>query len=336
MKKNLHIFFLAAFPAIAAAQDIHFSQYEASPLNLNPAQAGNFSGDYRFTANHRSQWGSVTIPFRTFSGAYDMSFRKKSNGWFGAGILLNSDRAGDSRMGILQGNIVLSYTSKLNRDSTLFLSFGMSAGMAQRSVDYSRLTFDEQFDGQAYNPALNNWQNLGNISFTFFDCAAGMNWHYRSPGRFRINAGTAFSHLNTPSQAFLAASASRLPLKTAIYAIPEIKITSEFDLIPSMLYQRQSSFSELCGGVTGRYILRSQSGYTSALYLGVSLRKSDALVFLAAMDYRDFRAGFSYDVNTSGLRPASNGWGGFEFSCAYIIRKFIPLKVIRKVCPVYL
>jgi len=32
-------------------QDIHFSQYNMSPLNLNPAFTGSFDGDYRAGGN---------------------------------------------------------------------------------------------------------------------------------------------------------------------------------------------------------------------------------------------------------------------------------------------
>ena len=33
---------------ICHSQDIHFSQFNLSPLNLNPAMTGAFKGDYRF------------------------------------------------------------------------------------------------------------------------------------------------------------------------------------------------------------------------------------------------------------------------------------------------
>jgi hypothetical protein len=56
------------------AQDIHWSQFQSSPLNLNPALSGFFDGDYRFVLNHRNQWKSVTTPYNTFSGSIDMQW----------------------------------------------------------------------------------------------------------------------------------------------------------------------------------------------------------------------------------------------------------------------
>ena len=100
------------------AQDIHFSQYDNSPLNLDPALAGHFDGDYRFVLNHRNQWASVTVPYKTFSGFFDtkIPFEKLKKGTFGAGIILNNDKAGDSQLGIFQANVLLSYTQKMGND----------------------------------------------------------------------------------------------------------------------------------------------------------------------------------------------------------------------------
>ena len=44
---------------VSKAQDIHFTQWMFSPLNLNPAETGRFDGDYRVVGNYRSQWGAV-------------------------------------------------------------------------------------------------------------------------------------------------------------------------------------------------------------------------------------------------------------------------------------
>ncbi|MFN7015385.1 MAG: type IX secretion system membrane protein PorP/SprF, partial [Bacteroidia bacterium] len=52
---------MSAFHFSVQSQDIHFSQFLASPLTLSPGTTGHFNGDYRIAANHRTQWRSVTI-----------------------------------------------------------------------------------------------------------------------------------------------------------------------------------------------------------------------------------------------------------------------------------
>ena len=44
------------FVLALSAQDIHFSQFGNSPINLNPGLTGAFGGDMRFVANYRNQW----------------------------------------------------------------------------------------------------------------------------------------------------------------------------------------------------------------------------------------------------------------------------------------
>jgi hypothetical protein len=48
------------------AQDIHFSQFDQAMLWQNSAQVGSFNGQFRFAANQRNQWRSVTTPYQTF------------------------------------------------------------------------------------------------------------------------------------------------------------------------------------------------------------------------------------------------------------------------------
>src|ERR1051325_12052501 len=82
------------------AQDIHFSQFNSSPLNINPALTGLFNSDYRIIGNYRSQWSSVTVPFLTYSASADMNIRvNRQRDVIGIGVLFNGDKAGDSEYG---------------------------------------------------------------------------------------------------------------------------------------------------------------------------------------------------------------------------------------------
>ncbi len=51
---------LATASLTSVAQDIHFSQYYAAPLTLNPAATGDFDGLFRFTGIYRNQWLGVS------------------------------------------------------------------------------------------------------------------------------------------------------------------------------------------------------------------------------------------------------------------------------------
>ena len=62
---------LVLLAVAAVGQDIHFSQFARSPMNLNPGMSGRFEGDWRLVANSRQQWRSVSNPYRTFGGSFD-------------------------------------------------------------------------------------------------------------------------------------------------------------------------------------------------------------------------------------------------------------------------
>ena len=71
------------------AQDPHFSQFFASPLTLNPAFTGKFSGTWRLAANHRDQWPSIPKAYVTTSASLDFPILKSKipdNDVFGVGI----------------------------------------------------------------------------------------------------------------------------------------------------------------------------------------------------------------------------------------------------------
>ena len=119
INKNKHIYFLrlCAFAflilnsAFLISQDIHFSNWQMSPLNLNPANAGMFDGNGRLIFNYRNQWKSVPVPYSTFSFATDFnldkSLIKKTDE--AIGIIFNHDASGDGRYSINDFKIPINH-----------------------------------------------------------------------------------------------------------------------------------------------------------------------------------------------------------------------------------
>ena len=70
-RKIIIVFILILINSFLNAQDIHFSQYYASPMTVNPAYTGMFNGTYRVGANYRNQWASVSVPYKTFAAYAD-------------------------------------------------------------------------------------------------------------------------------------------------------------------------------------------------------------------------------------------------------------------------
>ena len=78
----------------AKGQDFHFSQFYASPLNLNPALTGSTELS-RFGVNYRKQWPGLSYDFNAYSAYFDhYSYDLKS----GFGVLVNSFQEANMQM----------------------------------------------------------------------------------------------------------------------------------------------------------------------------------------------------------------------------------------------
>ncbi len=319
------------------AQDIHLSQFNSSPQNLNPAQTGLFDGDWRFVGNYRSQWAAVPVPYKTFSFSTDTRLKTKlTSGTPALGLLVNNDNSGTSHLSTTQIYLSASFIKKLNKDSTHFVSLAIQPGVATKSFNASALTFDNQYDGDSYNAALPSGENFTNTRITYFDAGAGLAYLYHKNQRMKVNIGVSALHLTQPHQKFFGNSTDKLSMKTAVSGLAEFPASENVDIIPTLLYQHQGTYNETVAGGFAKYFLTPVNGMTTAVSLGGFYRMKDAFIIAAGMDYMNFTVGVSYDMNTSKLIAATNHRGGFEISVIYIFKKIVPFVAKKRVCPIYM
>ena len=329
-------FFLLLTSCVCFGQDMHFSQFQYSPLNLNASNTGRFNGDHRFAASHRNQWSAVSQPYQTFTISYDRPVKLSGNAFphHHAGIVINSDKAGDGDFGTLQALLSYSYLIAIGKDSLHFLSAGVQAGIVQRSVNFSSLTFDSQFDGDVFNPSGFSGESPSQNSFAYADVNVGLNWSSLFDSGV-LEGGISLQHINKPNQTFYDGDKLPLPMRWQINLSPVFKAGESVTLLPAVLFMQQSKFSELMGGLEAKLNLKKTSTRKLAFGLGAYARLKDALIPAVALYYNNLRVGLSYDINTSALTRASNGRGGTEISAQYILKK-IRTKLNRNVCcPVY-
>lgn len=322
---------------VSIAQDIHYSQFNASPQNLTPAQTGLFDGDWRFVGNFRSQWSAIPVPYKTFSLAADTRFSKLlKNDVPAAGLVINTDRAGDSRFTTMQVLASLAYIKKLTKDSTNFLSVSVQPGFTSKSFDVNALTFDNQYNGDVYDKNLLSGENFSKTKMRYFELGGGLAYLWKKSARKQINIGVSAMHLTQPKQSFFNNDEIRLDMKTCVSGLAEFPIAEKLDIIPTFMYQSQGKFKETVVGSFGKYYLKPIDGLTTAFSLGAFYRVKDAFIIVANMDYRNFNVGVSYDVNTSRLTEATNRRGAFEVSVIYIFKKEPVFIAKKRICPIYM
>ena len=323
-------------PTAVQAQDIHFSQYYNSPLTTNPALTGIFRGDIRIYGVLRSQWDEASTSYRTVHLAGDGKLfnPKNTKGFFSVGGQIFRDQAGQSNLSMtsLAGNG--SYTRALDREN--FVSFGLHIAVAQRHFNTQNLTWNNQVVGDAHNPDLPSGENFDKTSKVFADFGAGINWHGKKlKRRSTMDIGAAFYHLGTPRQNFYDGDAAKLPMRISLYILPTVQVADKIDLVFNANAQLQDTYTELLGGGALRYYLNTRKTKEVALQLGGAFRFNaigDALVIAAEVHHHFMRVGFSYDINVSKFREATNRNGGPELTVRYTIHKVRPLKY-RKLCP---
>ncbi len=313
------------------AQDIHFSQFNNSPLNLNPGLIGAFNGEFRFVGNQRTQWRSVTVPYSTYSISADAKSIFKSP--FSTGLSIYSDKTGDSDFKTTQIGIGISYTLYL-KDSTQTIIVGVQPAFVQRSINYNKLHFDNQYNGTVFDANLGNGENFQNSGRNYFNLSSGISWNYKIAQRKSITAGIAINNITTPKQTFFNDNKIRLKQRFTFHTNGLFKVSEKVDILPSILFAKQHKFKEIIVGAAGKYHLNR--GNYKALYAGIWYRNSDASYLTLGLDYADFRFGVSYDLNISSLKVASNLKGGFEFSIIYILERYRPNLHRYKACPNYI
>jgi len=114
MRKLVSLIAFCFVATVSLAQDIHFSQFYASPMTLNPSLTGKISSKYRMTGIYRSQWGSVSVPFITFSGSFDLPFLQKQlkKNFLGAGLVVLNDKSGTGALTNQSVYVSLAYHQK--------------------------------------------------------------------------------------------------------------------------------------------------------------------------------------------------------------------------------
>jgi type IX secretion system PorP/SprF family membrane protein len=326
-------FLMFSVSNVILAQDMHWSQFNDNPIFQNPGNAGRFQGDYRFHANYKDQWRSVTVPFTTLSLSADTRLQRNPN--VGVGFLFSHDQVGDGKFKTIEFLVAPSILLNLSGDSTHTLRPGFHIGLNNRQVNASAFYFDAQFDGIMFNPSLPTNEALANQKFTNLALAGGMVYEYIAEKRKKISAGIGVFNLNRPIQTFYGSDVQR-DIRINIFAKAQYEINDDWDALPTFMLNFQGKYREIILGGTARRILIDRLGEYRALYFGAYFRNRDATYLSVGMDYQNWFAGLSYDVNFSKLVPASNLRGGLELSLRYVITRFKPKKVIHRVCPDYI
>lgn len=337
---------LLSFLGESSAQDPRFSQYFASPWNLNPALNGVFNGKWRATVNYRDQWGAFLspVPFRTYAASFEHRLQVGyGDDYASFGIGAMHDEAGTARFSqdkVQIGGAFLKQLSGGRNQADHYLSAGAQLGYGQNSIDWGKLWFSRQFDTNSETPNTSlssNEPNANADSKGYLDFNAGLLWYavFENDGFFYL--GGAVHHLNRPKISLAADDNETLYSRYTGHAGGQFPLNETVSLLPGILVMSQGPAFETNLGLNLRY---SNNDFNElALRAGAWARvgnkldkgfQADAVTIVGMIELSRWMLGLSYDITISPLKQANNSRGAFEVSLTY----FHPgEKRSRVVCP---
>lgn len=333
---NLKIWFISIACLVATrstSQDIHFSQFDVFQPQVNPAFVGFMPDAFRFSLINRTQWKAVSKPFRTFGLNAEASDLFNAKG-LGLGLVFITDIAGDSRYTNNNFSLSAGYHVKIPKTKH-HVGIGAQVTYIQQRIDYSQLSYDNQYNGLFYDPNLSSKEFLNMEKQTFSDFSIGGAYQYRKNKEEFISVGLAWYNLSAVQVSLLSDPSVQLDSRTTFTSTADRKINSKYAILPSAIVSLQGAFREIVIGGRVRRVIKDIRGDYKAVYGGVYWRNKDAIYLVIGMDYNDWYGGISYDVNLSSLREASNARGGFELVITYKMSKFSAYLKSHKSCPTF-
>jgi len=326
------------FIAFSSAQDIHFSDFYSSPLNLNAALTGEFGGNYRYQANYRWQYGTVTVPYQTFSISADVknnASRRKAPP-IGYGFILNYDFTGDSKYTSYQFGIPIAYHYMFPSKKTR-LSYGIIPQLIFNQIDFSSLQFPDQFIYDKFYQTSSTKDIIPHNKLSYINFSSGINATFITSNKSTLDIGFNVANITAPSLSFYTDNSSILDRRFSTMTKFRYRVMSTFDLVPSAIFQFQGKLREYQFGAKGIYYLDNMTVPSMNFGAWYRSRNSDALILNFGFNLRGYIIGLNYDINLSKLSTASDGIGAVELTLLYIYnRSLVPHKREAMKCPTHL
>jgi type IX secretion system PorP/SprF family membrane protein len=258
-----------------AQNDIQFSHYMFSEITYNPAMAGS-SGTLDAALFFRQQWTGFAQAPQTQLVSVQTNIEKASGG---IGLNIINDKLGFER----SINFKLMYAYVLRLSTVSRLSFGLGFGMLNKSLQGSKLTYDDMTDQNA----VYTDQSKTKADFDFGIA-------YNSD---KMAIGLSVEHIEQPLKN---ANDLAVPRHLYLYAKYKIKANEKINVIPSLLLKSTLYITQLD--------ITAQMFYSNIFWVGASLRTGDAIVGMAGIDVtKKIRIGYSFDYNSGSLKSNSGG-----------------------------
>ena len=272
-----------------AQQEANFSQYTFYKTNYNPGFAGSENAICAVGA-YRYQWagfvdaeGTRVAP-ETFFANVNAPVRILRGGL--SAVVMNDKLGYESTV-----NVKVGYAYQMNVGFGR-LGIGTQVGFNNRKIDFSKL---KPVNGN--DPIILGQEQ----SEMLLDFSLGL--FYNVPGNYYFGI-SAVNLLESRGKEITSSPPFRMNLDRTFYLTGGYVFifpgNPSLELLPSVLVQTNASSLQID--------VDAVLQYKELFWGGVGYRLQDAVKVLLGVQYKDFRIGYSYDVNVSRLKlPVSGG-----------------------------
>ncbi len=336
MKKLLTLILVIGSSTAFGQQSNNFSMAQSSLSLLNPAATAVMYPEFRFFGNYRGQYFSdPLIPNRTNSFVFETKIAKDKlpNGWFGSGLHFVNDETnvdGTKLIGI-QAYVPINYVAEVSPDT--YFSVGFKPGIINRSLQTDFQTWDNQWNGIAFN-RFEDPNEPAQADFTVFDMSAGIYFQTETRKEHRFNIGVTGNHLTSPDVTFTGI-ADNLYRQWVGHARASFKLERvRFRLSPEATAFVQGPLTYYQSGMSLDFMIREGSRRTTfrqdqTLGIGLHYRSDNTLVSTIILQLEGFEIGFAYDLDLGESSTATGGNAGMEAFLRFGILKEKRKRFIR-------
>jgi type IX secretion system PorP/SprF family membrane protein len=313
MIKRLLSILLTCFSLNVFGQDPHFSQFFTAPHAINPANTGTNQGGWRVLSNVRQQWANSGTRFNSYSFTSDVKLLGSApqENTLALGLSFLADRTMNGAFSSTYTSTSLAYHVQVNTQQRL--GMGIQASYATRQLDFSKLTFGEQFVGENFDTSLPSGETSLSALKPFISLSGGLFYNFQTD-ELDLDMGAAFFHINKPKQSFTGNTEQILPAKQSVHLSATYKPGAQLSYHMSGIYQKQGNQQYFSvGGATGIQLANSNR----MLWAGMWYRNNDAIYPYLGILNGNMQLGLSYDLSVNKQVQNTSLPGSFELSLIF-------------------
>jgi type IX secretion system PorP/SprF family membrane protein len=319
MKKIHLLFIVLLIQSHVFAQDPHFSQFFASPLTINPANTGNFSGSLRAALNSRTQLPDFNNAYATKTLSLDAPILKKyirEDDKLSVGLLILSDQSGNKLLNDNNIAFSVSYSKALDENANHSIAAGFQVNYSMYRFDPTKANFEDQLTAAGFTGSSAELILGNNFTKNTADVNAGILYTGSTSDNNIFYVGVSYYHFSKPTVGFTTPNYFT-PARTNIHGGAYFSLSNAASLHTSFQYQQQGLTNELLVGAALSYYLGTNTDLE--IYAGLWSRVKESIIPYVGLEWNHIRAGFTYDIGAANQLASSKFYQSSEFSLIYIL-----------------